>query len=187
MPEGEALAPVLLTVGHGSATQDAFASLLHDAGVTRLVDVRRFPASRAHPHFRRAELERWLPEAGVDYRWDQRLGGRRDLPARSPDTWWQVEAFRAYAHHMRGAEFLDAMDPLLGEVGAGVVTVMCSETLWWRCHRRMIADFATLARGVPVRHLNHAGTPTDHVVAAGARLAPGGLLVYDRPDPQGHA
>jgi uncharacterized protein (DUF488 family) len=167
----------LLTVGHGTASREQLLDLLAGAGVAKLVDVRRFPGSRAHPHVRREALAEWLPAAGIGYRWEERLGGRRRLADGSPDVWWQVPAFRAYAGHMRTAEFAAAMEVLLGEPGAAV---MCSESLWWRCHRRLIADFAVLARGAEVRHLKHDGRLTDHTVAAGARLRSDGLLVYDR-------
>jgi uncharacterized protein (DUF488 family) len=173
------VAPLLLTVGHGTTTQAEFTGLLRAAGVARLVDVRRYPASRAHPHVSREALARWLPAVGIYYRWEERLGGRRRLPAESPDRWWRAEAFRAYAHHMRSPEFLDAADDLLADVGATSTAVMCSESLWWRCHRRLIADFMTLARATPVCHLNHDGRLTVHPVAAGARQSPEGVLIYD--------
>jgi uncharacterized protein (DUF488 family) len=175
------MATDLITVGHGRASQAEFTRLLHGAGVNRLVDVRRYPGSRAYPHVRRDALTRWLPAAGVDYRWEERLGGRRRLPAESPDKWWRVDAFRAYANHMRSAEFLEAISSLLADLQTTTTAVMCSESLWWRCHRRLIADFATLARGIAVIHLNHDGQLTEHPVAAGARLTPEGVLVYDLP------
>jgi uncharacterized protein (DUF488 family) len=174
------MAPLLLTAGHGTTTQADFTALLRTAGVARLVDVRRYPGSRAHPHVNRDALASWLPAAGIDYRWDERLGGRRRLPAESPDQWWRVDAFRAYAHHMRSAEFRIAIEDLLTDLAAVSTLVMCSESLWWRCHRRLIADFLTLARTTRVCHLNHDGRLTAHPVAAGARRTPDGLLVYDR-------
>ena len=173
------MAPCLLTVGHGTASQAEFTTLLCDAGVTRLVDVRRYPRSRTHPHASREALARWLPAAGVGYRWEEGLGGRRSLPAESPDRWWRVDAFRAYAHHMRSSEFLEAVSRLLTELAEATTAIMCSESLWWRCHRRLIADFATLARDIAVFHLIHDGRLTEHPVAAGARLTADGLLVYD--------
>jgi uncharacterized protein (DUF488 family) len=173
------MVPSLITVGHGTAGQGELTGLLREAGVTRLVDVRRYPGSRAHPHVSRDALAEWLPAAGVGYRWEQRLGGRRHLPADSPDRWWQVEAFRAYAHHMRTAEFLEAINGLLTDLATAQTAVMCSESLWWRCHRRLIADFTTLARGIMVCHLDHSGRLTEHPVASGARVSVGGVLVYD--------
>lgn len=177
------IVPLLLTVGHGTTTQVAFVELLHGAGINDLVDVRRFPASRKHPHVNRDALERWLPVQGISYRWEERLGGRRRLPADSPDTWWRVEAFRAYADYMRTAEFNSAMAGMLDQLGSATTAVMCSESLWWRCHRRLIADLATLAHGVSVRHLSHTGRLTDHPVAAGARLSSPGTIIYDLSEP----
>lgn len=80
---------------------------------------------------------------------------------------------------MRSAEFLDAVDRVLADVTAVRTVVMCSESLWWRCHRRLIADFVTLARATPVHHLNHDGRLTEHPISAGARRTGGGVLVYD--------
>jgi uncharacterized protein (DUF488 family) len=176
------MAPPLLTVGHGTASQADLTRLLREAGVTRVVDVRRYPSSRAHPHVRREALADWLPAEGIAYEWEERLGGRRQPPAKSADPWWQVAAFRGYAHYMRSSDFLVAIDALLAQPASATTTLMCSESLWWRCHRRLIADFATLACKVRVRHLNHNGRLTDHPVAAGARLSCEGLLFYDRTD-----
>ncbi|CAN5294555.1 hypothetical protein BH11ACT1_BH11ACT1_02770 [soil metagenome] len=98
--------PRLLTFGHGTAEQERIVELLRRAGAGLVVDVRRFPGSRRHPHVARDALSRWLPAAGIDYRREPRLGGRRATADRpGPDTWWQVEAFRAYAAHTRTPEF----------------------------------------------------------------------------------
>jgi uncharacterized protein (DUF488 family) len=169
----------LITVGHGTASQAELTALLRDAGVTQAVDVRRFPSSRAHPHVNRTALAQWLPSAGIGYRWEERLGGRRRLPADSPDSWWRVDAFRAYAHHMRSTAFLAAIAELLSDLDAARTAVMCSESVWWRCHRRLIADFVVVARKTPVRHLHHDSRLTEHAVAAGARLSTDGVLFYD--------
>jgi uncharacterized protein (DUF488 family) len=173
----------LLTVGHGTAGRPELAELLQGVDLSRLVDVRRFPGSRAHPHVAAVALAEWLPASGIAYRGEQRLGGRRDSPPDSPDTWWQVTAFRGYAAHMRTPEFRDAIDDLLADADAGRTAVMCSESLWWRCHRRLIADFLTVARGVTVHHLDHRGKLTEHRVAEGARLQSPDALVYDAPSP----
>lgn len=169
----------LLTFGHGTASQEEMTAVLSGAGVERLVDIRRYPGSRAHPHVTREALAEWLPAAGIGYGWDPRLGGRRRLPADSPDTWWEVAAFRAYAGHMRTPEFQAAVADLLAGADTASTAVMCSETVWWRCHRRLVADFAVLVRGVEVQHLGHDGRRTPHPPAAGARVADG-MLVYDR-------
>ena len=174
----------VLTVGHGTLDRTALAALLRTAGVAEVVDVRRFPGSRANPDVRREALEEWLPAAGVAYRWEPGLGGRRHIPAAqratSPDTWWQVEAFRAYAAWTRSADFADALTAVLSEAAERRVALMCSESLWWRCHRRVIADVVVLGHGVEVGHLMHDGTVRAHEPAAGARLATDGL-VWDGP------
>jgi uncharacterized protein (DUF488 family) len=167
----------VLTFGHGTASQDRIAELLTAAGVALLVDVRTAPGSRRNPHVARHELERWLPEHGIDYRWDKRLGGFRRPPADSPDVFWREEMFRGYAAHMRGAEFGAAIDELLREDRRQAV--MCSESVWWRCHRRLIADYLVLVRGVSVDHLMHDGRLVPHTPAPGARIRDDGLLVYD--------
>ena len=174
----------LLTVGHGTAGEDELLRLLHGAGVRLVVDVRRFPGSRRHPHVTRAQLERWLPAGGVQYRWDPRLGGRRHVPAGDDevDTWWQVPAFRAYAAHMRTDEFRAGLDELLTDVAArsaGYTAAMCSESLWWRCHRRLIGDAVVGLHGLDVGHLGHDGRIAHHLLSAGARLTDEGVLRYD--------
>jgi uncharacterized protein (DUF488 family) len=167
----------MLTFGHGTASEDAIAGLLHGAGVELVVDVRTAPGSRRNPHVSRPELERWLPEHGIGYRWDKRLGGFRRPPPDSPDVVWRHEMFRGYAAHMRTPEFAAAVGDLLR--GDRDQTVMCSESVWWRCHRRLIADFLVLAGDVPVHHLMHDGRVVPHQPTSGVRLREDGLLVYD--------
>ncbi|WP_240641542.1 DUF488 family protein [Nocardioides ferulae] len=162
----------LLTVGHGTAGRAELAALLTDAGVELLVDVRRFPGSRRNPDVSSDALAEWLPAEGVAYRWEPRLGGRRRVPAGEDDVdgWWKVAAFRGYAAHMRTTDFGEALREVLGEAAQGrVVAVMCSESLWWRCHRRMISDAAVLLHGAEVEHLAHDGRRTAHAPAEGAR------------------
>ncbi|NKX56606.1 DUF488 domain-containing protein [Arthrobacter mobilis] len=169
---------LLLTVGHGAAGQEEFRQLLQAAQVAAVVDVRIGPGSRKHPHFGKASLEQWLPEAGIGYRWEQRLGGFRKLPADSPDTALRNESFRAYAAHMRSAEFIEALNGVLAQAAARRTAIMCSETVWWRCHRRLIADHAVLLDGVDVGHLMPPGRITEHKPTDGVRAA-GGQLFYD--------
>lgn len=168
----------LCTVGHGTRTLDELAGVLHGAGVELLVDVRRYPASRRHPQFGRDVLAAELPRAGVAYEWwGDALGGRRRGRDGSPHVAWRDPSFRAYADHMDREEFRQAMDALIARAGAATVAVMCAETLWWRCHRRLIAD-AAVARGVEVVHLG-AGKPQPHRLDPSARVVGRGRLVYD--------
>ena len=152
---------MLLTFGHGTATAERMTEFAPRAGVTALIDVRIAPGSRRHPHVARAELERWLPEAGVSYRWDSRLGGLR-WPARTRRT-------SRGARTCSGVRRAHADRRFPGRGGRGArrgpdrpTAVMCAESLWWRCHRRLLADFVTAARGEPVRHLLHDGRTEEH-------------------------
>jgi uncharacterized protein (DUF488 family) len=179
---------MLLTYGHGTETAAQTVAILAGAGVCSLVDIRTAPGSRRNPQFVRATMEEWLPEAGIAYRWEKRLGGFRKPSAGNPDVAWREDMFRGYAEHMRSADFGAAIDAVLAEArqthtGAGLVTVMCSESLWWRCHRRLVADFVSVARGVEVRHLMHDGRIEAHRPSPGLRLRDGGLLVYDSGQP----
>jgi uncharacterized protein (DUF488 family) len=168
----------LLTVGHGPQGREVLGDRLTGAGIEVLVDVRRFPGSRNNPDVARDALQEWLPALGIGYRWDERLGGRRRLPPGEPaqDDWWTVTQFAAYAAHTRTPEFTDALDAVLGEASAAAVAVMCSESVWWRCHRRLIADVAVLGRGEDVTHLMPDGRLTPHRPSEGAVLGADGQV-----------
>jgi uncharacterized protein (DUF488 family) len=167
------------TLGHGTATQDELIDRLHAADIALVIDVRIAPGSKRHPHVARDALAEWLPAGGIAYRWEKSLGGFRKLAADSPDTALRNESFRAYAGHMRTPEFADAIARALADASTAAVAVMCSESVWWRCHRRLIADFLELARGVDVEHLMPDGRLDRHVPTDGVRRRADGLLVYD--------
>lgn len=172
---------LLFTVGHGRLDRRQLGELLTDAGVQALVDVRRFPASRTNSDVSGEELSRWLPDIGIGYRWEQRFGGRRHVPAGevSLDPWWTVPAFRAYAAHTRTPDFGAALDDLVTEADSARVVIMCAESVWWRCHRRLIADVVALTRDRAVLHVMPNGRLTDHRVAAGARVLGDGAVMWD--------
>lgn len=174
----------LLTVGHGTLDSTGLVELLAGAAVDLLVDVRRYPASRRNPDVGRDALQSSLPAAGLGYRWAEDLGGRRHLPAGtgSLDPWWQVDAFRAYAAHTRTPAFAAALGAVLADAQGSRTAVMCSESVWWRCHRRLVADVSVLAHGVEVRHLMAGGRLSPHRPAAGARVREDGTVVWDRVD-----
>jgi uncharacterized protein (DUF488 family) len=174
----------LLTVGHGTLEAEAFAGLLRGAGTARLVDVRTVPGSRRHPHFGRVAMEGWLPSAGIAYRWERDLGGFRRAAPDSVNTALRHPAFRGYADHMRTARFRAALDAVLADAAAAPTAVMCSESLWWRCHRRLLADAAVLLRGADVLHLLHDGRLEPHRPTEGVRREDG-LLLYDGGAAQG--
>jgi uncharacterized protein (DUF488 family) len=168
----------LLTVGHGVLAAGELADLVRSAGVELLVDVRSYPGSRRHPQFGRDRMASWLPDAGVAYRWEPRLGGRRRARADSINVALRNEAFRGYADHMTSDEFRAGLDEVLASAVRLPTAVMCAESLWWRCHRRLLADAAVLVRGAAVRHLMHDGRLVAHPVTDGARPE-GDHVVYD--------
>jgi uncharacterized protein (DUF488 family) len=165
------------SVGHGTASPQQFLARLAPARIRRVVDIRTAPGSRRHPHFARAELMEWLPAAGVAYRWDRRLGGLRRPAPGSPDTLWQNDSFRAYAAHLRTEEAREALADLLADAAAEPTAFMCAETLWWRCHRRLVADVLVVVHALPVAHLMP-GRIASHPPTEGARRV-GDSLVYD--------
>jgi uncharacterized protein (DUF488 family) len=168
----------LLTVGHGTLGQQELTALLNSARIEQLIDVRTAPGSRRHPHVARSAMERWLPEAGIAYVWEPRLGGWRKPDPASPHTALRNDSFRGYADHMGSATFWDALDAVLRGAAVRRTVIMCSESVYWRCHRRLISDAAVIGRGTTVWHLGHDGEQRPHGLTAGVR-ALDGRPVYD--------
>jgi uncharacterized protein (DUF488 family) len=172
---------VLYTVGHGNRSLDDLVATMADPGVGRLADVRRFPFSRRHPQFSRPHLEEELDSRHLAYHWwGEALGGRRRRAASgSRHPAWRDPAFAAYADHVDTPEFRLALTDLLDSAAADPpIAVMCAETLWWRCHRRLIADAAEI-RGTPVVHLLGPGRSQRHVLHPSLRVGDDGWPVYD--------
>ncbi|HZT90412.1 MAG TPA: DUF488 family protein [Gaiellaceae bacterium] len=149
----------VFTIGHGARPVEELLACLGDVGVRTLVDVRRFPGSRRHPQFGRDRLAASLAAAGIAYRHTAALGGRRSGEAGEDDfSCIRVAAFRSYAAWMRSAEFQAA---LARELDEPAPCLMCAETLWWRCHRRLVAELLH-ARGHDVVHLLRPGHAEPH-------------------------
>jgi uncharacterized protein (DUF488 family) len=168
----------LMTAGHGTLSQVELGDLLLGAGVQRLVDVRTAPGSRRQPHVARAALERWLPDIGIAYAWEPGLGGWRKPDVDSPNVALRNGSFRGYADYMLTPPFWTALDGVLTEARRARTVVMCAESVYWRCHRRLIGDAAELGRLVNVVHLGHDGKCRPHRLTEGVRAAEGGLR-YD--------
>ena len=166
------------SVGHGTLPETDLVELLHQAGVAHVVDVRSYPGSRRNPQHGKEQLERWLPEAGIGYSWDRRLGGRRRPDPASPNVALRHEAFRAYADHMSTAEFHEGLDALVELAVTTPLAVMCAESLWWRCHRRLLSDALVLLRSMQVAHLFHDGRLAPHRPTPEARVTDC-ELIYD--------
>ena len=149
----------LFTIGHGTRSIDELVACLDEAEVRTLVDVRRFPASRRNPQFNRDTLAASLAEAGIEYRHAEALGGRRSgEPGEERFGCIRVPAFRSYAARMSDPAWQEALDAALAEPQP---CVMCAETPWWRCHRRLIAELVA-ARGHEIFHLLAPGRVEQH-------------------------
>lgn len=162
------------TVGHSTLALEAFLALLATHGIEAIADVRRFPGSRRHPHFSREALEPSLREAGLDYQWLPQLGGRRTPKPDSPNTGWRNASFRGYADHLGSIEFADGLARLLALAATRRTAMMCSESLWWRCHRGLVSDVLTM-RGIQVLHIPQSGRAVPHPWTGPARVVDGRL------------
>lgn len=163
----------MVTVGHGTLEADELTELLSSAGVQEVVDVRRYPGSRRNPQFATERMAEWLPDAGVGYRWVSQLGGRRRPDPDSPNVGLRNEQFRAYADHMASEEFGSGLAQLLSLAVDRRVAIMCSESVWWRCHRRLVADRLVLLDDISVVHLFHDGRLQPHPPTPGAVVEDG--------------
>jgi uncharacterized protein (DUF488 family) len=172
------MTPDVLTVGHSTRSLEELLELLRAAGVERLVDVRRFPASKRHPHFGREPLSRALAQAGIDYVWMEALGGRRSRRKDSPHVGWRVPAFAGYADYMETGEFRTAVAELVRLAGEKRTAILCAEARPEQCHRRLIADWL-VSHGARVAHVMTAKRLVEHAVPPFLRLD-GDRLVYDR-------
>jgi uncharacterized protein (DUF488 family) len=166
--------PTIWTIGHSTRSSDDFLELLRSQQIQLLVDVRRFPGSRKYPHFNDGELAKTLEAAGVGYRLMQALGGRRTPRPDSQNTAWRNASFRAYADYMETEEFQAAVDELRQEADLRRTAIMCSEAVWWRCHRALIADYLKV-RGVEVLHILSPTKVESHPYTSAASIVEGHL------------
>ena len=155
--------PDAWTIGHSTRSLEELVAALEAHGIERLADVRRFPASRRHPHFDRESLAAALPERGVAYRWFEALGGRRRAAPDSPNRGIRVEGFRGYADTMGTEAFAGAFAELVAWMRGGRTAILCAERLWWQCHRRLLSDLL-VARGGAVVHIEDAARSSPHVL-----------------------
>lgn len=181
----------VLTIGHSTRPAEELVDLLVRNGVRTLVDVRRYPGSRRHPQFNREALEATLADAGIAYRHEADLGGRRDGPSKgrstrpSPNAGWRNASFRAYADHLGTPAFEAAIARVLEAGASGPVALMCAEAVPWRCHRQLISD-ALVGRGVEVRHIISTAEPARHELNEMAVVDDAGRVTYPgAPSSQG--
>jgi uncharacterized protein (DUF488 family) len=168
---------VVYTIGHSTRDLPEFLRLLDSQGIRRVVDVRRYPASRRHPQYTRAALEQALAAVGIAYTHEEDLGGRRQPRSDSPNTGWRSQSFRGYADHMDTDGFQAALGRLIALAGEARAAVMCAEAVPWRCHRQLIAD-ALVARGHDVGHILSVDRVDAHRLTPFARIESDGRVRY---------
>jgi uncharacterized protein (DUF488 family) len=168
------------TIGHSTRTIAEFGALLTESRIELLVDVRAIPRSRTNPQFNRDVLPASLAALAIGYEHIAELGGRRQRPRDappSPNTFWQNASFRNYADYAATDAFKAGIARLRELSGRQRSAIMCSETLWWRCHRRIISDYL-LAAGIPVLHILAARKVEPATLTPHAHRAEDGILVY---------
>lgn len=146
--------------------------LLRENGIRRLVDVRRIPRSRRHPHVNREDFADSLADAGIGYRHAPALGGMRERAPDSINQGWSAPGFAAYADHMQTADFDTALQALLADAADTTTVMMCAEADPRQCHRWLIADAAD-ARGCAIRHILEPGRAEPHRLTSFARVDDG--------------
>jgi uncharacterized protein (DUF488 family) len=168
----------IFTIGHSTHPIEEFLALLSPHEIALLADVRSYPASRKWPQFNREQLQTAVERIGIEYRWFKSLGGRRhSKDAASPHTAWEIPAFRSYADYADSHDFRASLDELIGLAAQKRAAYMCSEGLWWRCHRRIISDHLVL-RGWIVMHIMPTGKLVEHSLPDFARVE-NDRLIYD--------
>lgn len=170
-------AATLYTVGHSTRPIEEFLGLLEGTGIGLLVDVRTVPRSRRNPQFDGVTLADALESHGVDYWHEPAMGGFRRPNAGSPNGGWEHPAFQGYADHMATKEFAEALDRLQTMASEQPACIMCAESQWWRCHRRLISDALTVW-GWRVLHLGLSGGPAEHELTPFARVGYDNSLTY---------
>lgn len=171
---------MVYTVGHSTRPIEALIAMLREHAVEVLVDVRRYPGSRRYPQYGADALAAALTAAGIAYRHEPHLGGRRRPAPDSPNTFWRNAQFRGYADHLGTGQARAALDRVAADGAARAIVLLCAEAVPWRCHRQLIAD-ALVVRGVEVRHILGRGQAARHAVNPAARVASDGRLVYPAP------
>ena len=173
----------IFTIGHSTRTLPEFVALLRQVDVDLLVDVRSMPRSRATPQFNLDVLPGSLAPEGIGYQHLRALGGRRHHAKNAPpstNTLWRVLAFRNYADYAEGEAFRIGLHELIALSATHRCAIMCAEAVWWRCHRRIIADYL-LASLIPVAHIMGLGTVTAATITPGALIAGAGCMRYPEP------
>lgn len=167
------------TIGHSTRTLEHFVEMLQSFNITMLVDVRSFPGSKGYPQFNKENLEISIPQNNIGYVHLKSLGGRRPVKKDSKNTAWRHPAFRGYADYMETEDFKTGIKELETIATKNKTAYMCSEAVWWRCHRSMISDYLKF-NGWLVHHIMEIGKATEHTYTQPAKIIDGQLSYRDQ-------
>ncbi len=162
------------TIGHSTHTLDELVAMLHSFKIEIVVDIRSYPGSRKFPQFNKEALEITLPNNNIAYIHLKKLGGRRKVNPESKNTTWRHAAFRGYADYMETESFAEGIKELIDIASQKRTAYMCSEAVWWRCHRSMVSDYLKAA-GWDVEHIMSVDKESEHPYTQPARIVNGEL------------
>lgn len=163
------------TIGHSTHPMEEFVTWLKAHGIKALVDIRRFPGSRKYPHFNKEALTDSLPKNDISYYHFENLGGRRKAKPDSVNQVWRHPSFRGYADYMESREFRETVEDLKAIASEQPTAIMCSEAVWWSCHRAMVSDYLK-AEGWKVLHIMAPDKTTEHPYTKPAKIEDGKLV-----------
>ncbi|MGN7984298.1 DUF488 domain-containing protein [Burkholderia sp. 22313] len=181
------MTPPFYTIGHSNRTLDEFVGMLAAVDVALLADIRKMTRSRTNPQFNEATLPAALAAVDIAYEHIAELGGLRGKSRGVPDEvndFWTNRSFHRYADYALSPEFRTGLDQLIAQGHEQRCAIMCSEAVWWRCHRRIVSDYL-IARGETVLHLMGNNRVEPARLTAGAVIRDDGTIVY--PDVEGDA
>lgn len=169
---------IIYTIGHSTHSITQFIEMLHSFAIKTLADIRRFPGSNKYPQFNKDNLEEALKQNGICYIHLEDLGGRRKVQANSKNNKWRNDSFRGYADYMETPAFENAVTKLEIIAMKQTTAYMCSEAVWWRCHRSMVSDYLK-AKGWKVMHIMAVGKAEEHPYTSPARVVDDRVCYYD--------
>ena len=157
------------TIGHSTHTAEKFIAMLKSFQIEVVADIRSFPGSRRYPHFNKEYLSNFLPQHGTEYIHFPGLGGRRKPRDDSKNNGWRLASFKGYADYMETKSFEAAISELQNLARIKRVAFMCSEAVWWRCHRSLVSDFLKF-NGWAVFHIMDTAKAEEHPYTSPARI-----------------
>lgn len=169
----------IYTIGHTTRSLEDFVELLRANKIDKLIDIRSFPSSRKYPQFNKESLATSLPQHGIMYEHKVDLGGRRKVQKDSKNNRWHNKSFRGYADYMETDKFEDAISDLEETASQTRVAIMCSEAVWWRCHRSMVADYLK-AKGWDVEHIMTINKTEEHPYTSPAIVVGNKVIYHDK-------